>query len=42
MEGLTNNPRKTKSNMEAAHIELRKEEGDIGVIKDELERESSR
>jgi len=39
MEGLTNNLRKTKSNMEAAYIELRKEEGDIGVIKDELERE---
>jgi len=35
MEGLT----KTKSNMEAAYIELRKEEGDIGVIKDEIERE---
>jgi len=40
MEGLTNNPRKSKSNMEAAYIELRKEERDIGVIKDELEKES--
>jgi len=39
MEGLTNNPRKTKSYMVAAYIKLRKEEGDIGVIKDELERE---
>jgi len=42
IEGLTNNLRKTKSNMEAAYIELRKEEGDIGVIKDELERERAR
>jgi len=39
MEGLTENLRKTKSNMEAAYIELRKKEGDIGVIKDELKRE---
>jgi len=39
MEGLTDNLRKSKSNMEAAYLELRKEEGDIGVIKDELERE---
>jgi len=28
--------------MEAAYIDLRKEEGDIGVIKDELERERAR
>jgi len=28
--------------MEAAYIELRKEEGDIGVIKDELERERAK
>jgi len=39
IEGLTNNLSKTKSNTEAAYIELRNEEGDIGVIKDELERE---
>jgi len=34
IKGLTENLRKTKSNMEAAYIELRKKEGDIGVIKD--------
>jgi len=42
MEGLTNNLRKTKSNMEAAYKALRKEEGDIGVIKEEIERETAR
>jgi len=36
MEELTNNLKKKKSSMEAAYIELRKEEGDIGVIKDEI------
>jgi len=42
MEWLTNNLRKTRSSMEAAYIELRKEEGDIGVIKDAVERERAR
>jgi len=42
MEGLTTNLRRTALNMEAAYIELWKEEGDIGVIKDELERERAR
>jgi len=42
IEGLAENFRKTKSNMDEAYIELRKEEGDIGVIKDEIERERTR
>jgi len=42
IEGLADNLRKTKSNMEEAYVELRREEGDIGVIKDELEIERAR
>jgi len=42
IEGLTENLTKTKSNSLAAYVELLKEKGDIGVIKDELERERAK